>query len=91
MPAGPRGPLTRPFDQQSRGELWAGIIGPCVWLTMPILIVALTFTPGVVATSLWGLWLARAAITLLSGGVAFGFIYPRICELRRRRAESRRP
>lgn len=90
MPAGPRGPLIRPFEQQSRQELWAGIIGPCIWFTMPILFVAMTFSPGVVATSEWGLWLARGVITVVCGGVTFGFVYPRIRELRRRRAPFRR-
>jgi hypothetical protein len=84
MPAGPRGPLTKPFEQQSREDLWAGIVLPFIWLLMPILIVAMTFSPGMTARSQWGLWLVRGAISVVCGGIVFAMVFPRIRELRRR-------
>jgi low temperature requirement protein LtrA len=91
MPAGPRGPLTKPFEQQSREELWAGVIGPLIWLLMPMLIVAMTFSPGMTASSLLGLWLVRGAISVVCGGVAFAMAFPRLRELRKRSKAGRTP
>lgn len=90
MPGGPGGPLTKPFEEQSRDELWAGIVGPFVWLLMPILFVAMTFKVETTAGSQWGLWLTRGVITLVCGGIVFAMVYPRVRELRRRQAARQR-
>lgn len=85
MPAGPGGPWTKPFEEQTTEDLWAGVVSMFIWLLMPILFIAMTFRAETSGPP-WGIWLVRGVIALIAGGVAFCWVFPRIRELRRRRA-----
>lgn len=84
MPGGPRGPWTKPFEEQSTSDLWAGVVGVSIWLVMPILFIAMTFRAEATGPW-WGIWLVRGALALICGGIWFLWSYPRLIELRRRK------
>lgn len=75
---------TKPWEQQTTADLWAGVVGVSIWLAMPALFIVMTFWAEATGAS-WGMWLVRGAIALVYGLIWFAWTYPRFRELRRRR------